>query len=377
MRLSSSGGAVLAAAIVLYACGAVLGYPELVVVAAGGFLAVGGGALFVLYRPRMQLERHVEPAEVVVGQPALGLLEVRNLSRAPSAGFVAVDRLGPDRIDVAVPGLAPQGRSFLDYPIPTKRRGRFVHGPVSVVRSDLLGLVQHDRVHGSTGTLWVHPRSHPLLSLPAGVVLEMEGPISDDAPLGTLAFSSLREYVAGDDPRHIHWRSTARTGNLVVKEHVDSSQPRTTVALDTKRETWSNEAFEEAVEVAASLAASCQRRGDPLALVLGTDGVRPEPGLRLLDRLAEVEPAEDRDGWRLPWLLERSPPGGALVVITGSLDPKAFARLTIQRRRFAPVLIVSVQDQGPLRSARRSGVFVIETTTSLDFAAGWNHLVGR
>lgn len=367
----------MAAAIVLYAAGAVLGYPELVMVAVAGLLALVAGALFVLYRPRLEVERHVEPAEVVVGQPALGLLEVGNLSRGPSAGFVAVDRLGPERLEVAVPALRPGGRTFVDYPIATKRRGRFVHGPVTVVRTDPLGLVRHDRVHGGTGTLWVHPRTHPLLSLPAGVVLEMEGPISDDAPRGTLAFSSLREYVAGDDPRHIHWRSTARTGNLVVKEHIDSSQPRTTVALDTKPEAWTHEAFEEAVEVAASLAASCERRGDPFALVLGTDGARPEPGLRLLDRLSEVEPAEEAHGWQLPWLLERVAPGGALVVITGALQPAAFARLTVQRRRFAPVLVVSVRSEGPLRSARRSGVFVVEASTSREFAAGWNHMVGR
>lgn len=377
MRITSSGWAVLAAALALYVAGFALGYPELVVLAAAGLLALAVGALFVAYRPRLRVERHVEPAQVVVGQPALGLLEVENLSPAPSAGLVATDPVGPERLEVSIPRLAPRARTFVHYPIPTRRRGRFAHGPVTVLRSDPLGLMSRAQAHGSVRTLWVHPRTHPLLPLPASVVLELEGPTTEDAPRGTLSFSSLREYVPGDDPRHIHWRSTARTGTLMVTEHVDSSQPRTTVALDTRAGVWSEHAFEQGVEVAASLTASCQRRGDPVFLVLGTDGPTPETGLGLLDRLAEVQPRDEGEGWRLPWLLERATPGGALVFVTGPLDPATFGRVTAQRRRFAPVIVVSLGIDRPLGSARRSGTTVVEASTSREFAAGWNHLVHR
>ena len=377
MRLTASGWAVLCAAVVLYAAGLALGYPELMVLAGAGLLALAVGAAFVVYRPRLRVARHVEPAQVVVGQPALGLLEVENLSVAPRAGLVATDPVGPDRLEVDVPRLAPRARTFVHYPIPTRRRGRFPHGPVTVLRADPLGLVSNAQTHGSVGTLWVYPRTHPLRPLPASVVLELEGPITEASPRGTLTFSSLREYVAGDDPRHIHWRSTARTGTLMVSEHVDSSQPRTTVALDTRSEAWSDLAFEHGVEAAASLATSFHRGGHPVSLVLGRDGARPEPGMSLLDRLAEVERTDEPEGWRLPWLLEHATPGGALVVVTGPLDPATFGRLTAQRRRFAPVILVSMGADKPLASARRSGTTVMEAATSRDFAAGWNHLVHR
>ncbi len=367
----------LATAAVLYAAGVVLGYPELVVLAVAGLMAVAVGAAFVAYRPRLRVERHVEPAQVVVGQPALGLLEVENLSVAPRAGLMATDVVGTEKLEVAVPRLAPRARTFVHYPVPTRRRGRFAHGPVSVLRADPLGLVSNAQTHGSAGTLWVHPRTHPLLPLPASVVLELEGPTTEEAPRGSLTFSSIREYVAGDDPRHIHWRSTARTGTLMVTEQVDSSQPRTTVALDTRSDAWSDSAFEQGVEAAASLATSCYRRGHPVSLVLGTDDAGSEAALGLLDRLAEVEPAEERERWRLPWLLEHATPGGALIVVTGPLDGMTFGRLTAQRRRFAPLIVVSLGPGKPLASARRSGVTIMEASTSRDFAAGWNHLVHR
>lgn len=377
MRITGTGRGVLGAAALLYAGGFALGYPELVVLASAGLLALAVALVFVAYRPRLRVERHVEPPQVVVGQPALGLLEVENLSPAPTPALVAADRLGPDRLEVAVPRLAGRARTFVHYPVPTRRRGRFAHGPVTVLRSDPFGLVARAQTHGSEGILWVHPRTHSLLPLPAGVVLDLEGPTTEDAPRGTLTFSSLRQYLPGDDPRHIHWRSTARTGTLMVAEHVDSSQPRTTVALDTRAQVWDDEDFEQAVEVAASLVTSCQRQGHPVSLVLGTDGPRPEPGLGLLDRLAEVHPRHEPEGWRLPWLLERAPRGGALVVVTTRLDPATFARLTAQRRRFAPVMVASVGVQGRLASARHSGTTVVEAATARDFAAGWNHLVHR
>ena len=129
--------------------------------------------------------------------------------------------------------------------------------------------------------------------------------------------------------------------------------------------------------MAASLAAGSERQGHPVTLVLGTDrGHRPR-GTRMLDRLAEVEPAPEADGWRLPWLLERQDHGGALVAVTGALDPAVFGRLALQRRRFAPVIVVSIAEGSSLRSGRRFGTVVIEAPTAGEFAAAWNHLVHR
>ena len=79
--------------------------------------------------------------------------------------------------------------------------------------------------------------------------------MDDTAPEGTIAFQGLRPYVVGDDLRMVHWRTTARTGTLMVKKHVDTNRPQVVVLLDDRAGSYpANRWFEEAVEVAASLA---------------------------------------------------------------------------------------------------------------------------
>ena len=223
----------------------------------------------------------------------------------------------------------------------------------------------------------MHPRVHPTKPLPVGVVLDYEGRLADSAPRGTVTFSSLRDYVPGDDPRQIHWRSTARTGKLIVREHVDTSEPTVTVVLDTRPSVVDGAAFEAAVEVAASVAVGSERHGHPVALhVLGEDreAVQRAGATGLLDRLAAAGPAPAADAVALLDLVERAAPGGALVVVTGEPGPEAVARLSTQRRRFAPVVVVSLVDGEP-GSARRPGMSVLRARTAADAVAAWNRLV--
>src|SRR5690606_20991656 len=134
------------------------------------------------------------------------------------------------------------------YELPTSRRGVISVGPMVLRRADPFGLVETTTHYGVIRTLWVHPRVHPIRALPSGVSRDLEGPTSDTAPQGGMAFHTLREYVRGDDLRHIHWRSTARLGNLMVRHMVDSSHPVNTVVLDTRAERYDPVRFEDAVE---------------------------------------------------------------------------------------------------------------------------------
>ena len=154
-----------------------------------------------------------------------------------------------------------------------------------MVRQDPFGLVRVEQVRGEVTTAFVHPPTVELDPLPASFERSLDGPTSDTAPQGNQAFHQLREYVPGDDRRMIHWRSSARTGTLMVRQHVDTSLPDLTVVLDTRAARWEgdDDAFEVAVEIAASLVVTCARRGFPVRL-LTTDGqhwdapVRPAGG---------------------------------------------------------------------------------------------------
>ncbi|WP_396230967.1 DUF58 domain-containing protein, partial [Frankia sp. EI5c] len=206
---------------------------------------------------------------MTVGDVTLGQLVAHNSSRWPAPRLVAVDRIQGRPVELAIPPLPPGDRRTVRYPVPGTRRGPLVLGPVTIERRDPLGIFRRSRLVAGELTVWVRPRVHPVRHPPAGVVLDLEGPVRASATAGTAAFSALRDYALGDDPRHIHWKQSARTGRLMVKEHVDADEPTVTVVLDARGAVFDEAGFEEAVEVAASFAlgglAGPASRGRPAA----------------------------------------------------------------------------------------------------------------
>jgi uncharacterized protein (DUF58 family) len=227
--------------------------------------------------------------------------------------------------------------------------------------------------------LWVHPRVHPCFPLPVGTVPDFEGK-ADLSKKGSTWFASLREYVPGDDPRWIHWRSTARTGQLIVRESVDTMEPTVTVVLDTRSGVLDPDAFEHAAEVAASVAQGTEDSGRPARVrVVGEDlpSVVAAGALSLLDRLAAAQRTQDQEPLRLLEEVDLAEPGGALVVITGAGEPAVVAKLAEQRRRFAPVVVVTLAGHGmPVPAPyRRPGMALLGARTGAEAILAWNHLV--
>ena len=147
-------------------------------------------------------------------------------------------------------------------------------GPALIVKTDLLGLMRREIAQTDTQTLWVHPRVAALGPLPVGFAKDLEGPTSDASPAGDVAFHALREYELGDDHRHIHWMSSARTGQLMVRHYVDNRRPNITVVVDTEIDSYRSERqFDLAIEVAASLGVSSMLHGQPVAVWLDRDVV--------------------------------------------------------------------------------------------------------
>ncbi|WP_018680143.1 DUF58 domain-containing protein [Actinokineospora enzanensis] len=374
--MTRTGAGTLSAALVLGLLGAVLGYPLLIVLAVGAAVALLCAVVAVALRPDIELTREVGPDRVRVGEAAIGRVEVRNRSRWPSPGFTAVDRVDGEPVPVRFAPMAAGGRKVAHYPVPTPRRGVLSLGPLTVERQDPLGLLRRAQRRTGDEVLWVHPRVHLMRPLPVGRVLDYEGRVMENSRAGTVTFSTLREYRPGDDPRQIHWRSTARMGTLVVREHIDTTEPRTSVLLDTRLSIVDGDGFEQAVEVAASVLDAVQAIRRPVVLhILGEDeaevaarGARTMP-----DRLAAAEQVDLGDT-ALMEAADRISPGGNLVVVTGAGDPLAVTRLADQRRRFGVVVVVAL---GQIASGpwRRSGSVVITARSAQEAAAAWNQAV--
>ncbi|MFD0823750.1 DUF58 domain-containing protein, partial [Micromonospora zhanjiangensis] len=215
------------------------------------------------------------------GEPASMSLTVRNTGRLRSANLVAQDRCGDRSVAVPLLRLRPGRDTTVDYPVPTDRRGVVPVGPLRVIGRDALGLLSLSRAHGEVAYVWVHPRIHLLNAVPTGVTRSLDGRI-DRVPHGSITFDSLREYVVGDELRRVHWRTSAKVGELMVREHLDTSLPRLVVLLDNRfgahpapTGAAPAETFESACEAAASVVAAARREDLPVTLVLVNDD---EPG---------------------------------------------------------------------------------------------------
>ncbi|MDR7277826.1 DUF58 domain-containing protein [Catenuloplanes atrovinosus] len=381
MRPTLRGLGLAGGAAVLLAAGLRFGYPELAVLGAAGLLAVLWAVLFVAWRPRLSLSRVADPDRVPRGEPSTMILTLRNAARRRSATLTAADSCGGRPVPVPPLRLRAGRDTTVTYPVPTHRRGRIPVGPLRVTREDPLGLVRLAQAHGEPVTVWVHPRILPLSAVPAGVTRSLDGR-SDRVPQGSITFDTLREYVIGDDLRRVHWRSTAKMGELMVREQLDTSLPRLVVLLDDRAGSHTpladgqSASFEAACEAAASIVAAAAREDLPVTmhLVSGAE----EPGRPHLDTLtaAELHRADAGTFQTATTRLRQQRFGDTLIFVTGPGGRDDLGQLGTVRQAY-PVLVavlLGVAGEGP--SGQGAGMLVINAEDGDAFAAEWNGASG-
>ncbi|MFA9277586.1 MAG: DUF58 domain-containing protein, partial [Rhodoluna sp.] len=114
-----------------------------------------------------------------------------------------------------------------------------------------------------------------------GFVRDLEGNPTRDLTDSDLSFHALREYVPGDDRRNIHWKSTAKTGQFMVRQFEQTRRSHLMIALDTEPEVFAtDEEFELAVSAAASLGVRAIRDTRDLSVLVSADA-RPSATGRL------------------------------------------------------------------------------------------------
>jgi uncharacterized protein (DUF58 family) len=324
---------------------------------------------------RLAITREIQPPRVPKGAPAIAFLTFGNRGRRTVPVSVATQPFGAHRVRTVIPKLRAGERGTRAYRLPTTRRGVFDVQPVEVTRRDSFELFRLSRKHGQTERIWVYPRVLGFRALPAGQTRHLEGPSSDTSPQGNITFHRLREYVAGDDLRLVHWRSSARAGRLLVKHNVDTSQPYTVVIFDQRPSLYTEESFEQAVDVVASVLVASAAHKAPVELRLTDGTVIGGPRVRevtpLVDHMTGVQ--ADPDGALQPHLLtlRRTRGGTSLVVVTGELDAADLPFVAALRRRFDRLVVVSVD---PERRAPIDfpGVRVIAGKDADAVCAAWN-----
>ncbi|GAA3117754.1 DUF58 domain-containing protein [Streptomyces echinatus] len=380
--LTRSGLVVALAAAILLSTGALLDYPELTLLGFACLIAILAAALWMLAKPDLLVHRQIRPGRVTEGEEAVGVITVTNEMSRRCPPITAAEWVAGRSVGVPLPSLAPRAGHSMTYALPTSRRGVYKVGPLTIGHTDPLRLMAVTKQYATESTLYVHPQTDLVHPVPTGQSRDQDGPTSSLAPQGGIAFHSLRDYVSGDDWRLIHWKSSARTGQLMVRHNVVPNEPRLMILLDTSESPYTEKSFEDAVSAAASLCVAAVRAGFPLELRTTGGGMtaadQTGEGLTpTLDLLAGVE--RDRQDPGLAALPSMVPEQGAvsLGVVTGQPEPAMLTALPQVRSRFMMISLVQFADTYAAPPSALHGVVSMNVRSREEFAATWNDLVRR
>ncbi|MGG2465515.1 DUF58 domain-containing protein [Streptomyces sp. RGM 3693] len=361
--LTTRGRSFLAAGVAAAACAYLLGQADLLRV---GLLlaALPLVCVLVLHRTRYRVagSRTLTPARVPAAAEARVGLRVENVARLSTGVLMLQDRvpyvLGP-RPRFVLDRIEPGGHREVSYRVRSDLRGRYPLGPLQLRLSDPFGMCELTRSFSTFDTLTVVPRVEPL----PPVRLAGEAAGYGDGRHRSLALAGEddiipRGYRHGDDLRRVHWRSTARHGELMVRREEQPQKARCTILLDTRavahHGSGPDSAFEWAVAGAASVALHLLERGFSVRLLTDTGSAVPGPegggfagggdsadaGGLLLDTLAVVEHSAEQ-GLSAAYDVLRGGTEGLLIAFFGELDEEQAALAgRISRRSTTAVAFV-------------------------------------
>jgi uncharacterized protein (DUF58 family) len=263
----------------------------------------------------LEVRRRV-PAGATAGEPARIAYEVANRKRRLPSFAVEVGEAGlPGRAWIAALGAGEEHAARAEHT--WERRGVYPLETTVLATGFPFGLYRKERDLDLPGEVAVWPRTdRPVREpRPAGRRSLATDRALAGAAGGRGEFRALRPYRPGDDPRDVHWPSTARAGEPVVREFERERSRALWLCLELRAP--EGDAAEAAVEVVAALAAGALRRGESFGLATGDTRVPPGTGPgqleRVLDALARARFRPDA-----PAVAPPAPPAECVLVTAGS-----------------------------------------------------------
>ncbi len=377
VTVTRQGIAVVLAGVIAVVVGRVFGILELFVIGTACVACVVVGVAAVWLRhPRIEAMRWIHPSLLVAGDTGRVDIAIRHVGTMRSAPFVleeAVRRSNADdhiaRLPVA--SLPVHTSSTSGYQVPTSTRGVISLGPLRAVTSDVLGIARSTSTIADTDEIVVAPRAE-LLDMPElGRGSLGEALLESSRRLGPGDFHGLREYAVGDEPRSIHWRASARTDALMVKEHTVEGLHQCTVVFDPSPTAHgSSPNFERGVTAAASIVHSSMHSGLNTRFVTagGIDLRGPEVVANTLRVLARITPSQPTA--LAPFDADMVDGLVLLVVVTGSRDAAVWhAAQAVSSPTITRVLVTTDDATGAHLS--------VPASSDVEFVAAWQTLVGR
>ena len=367
------GWTTLVAAAGSFTIGRLFGLVELYVFGAA-LLGVLAAAVITVNRqlPTLQVRRVARPQLVSVGEPARVDIQIANLDHRRTPRLKLWEPVGErGGAPMQLAPLLGGDAATAAYRVPSSQRGVLRTGPLRAEHTDPLGLCRRVTILAGSGEVLVVPERVPL-AFPG---LTSNGRLGEHLRMKSWGqtgneFHSQREYIPGDDLRRINWKSSARVGDLIVRETAVEGVRRCVVVLDTLADDYDDDGFERAVVAAASIVAGAAPSGIRTRLVApGIDLRGPDVAHESLRWLATVDTGASVVD-HLATGRTSSDGLGLLAVVTTSPTSKAAQAARAGAGPDETLVIVSTM------TAPNSGSrFMVDGTSLASLQQGWNQLV--
>jgi uncharacterized protein (DUF58 family) len=334
--------------------------------------------------PQVSVIRRLAPSLVHEGDRAAVDAVITNRGRRVLTNVAFVDEVGALGRAVFEAGtIRPGETGDAEYQILCRPRGVYPVGPVTATVTDPLRLAKATSQIPAIDRLIVYPEVEDLVGFPMtrGRDPAMQASRPEFSQRGGEDFYTLREYVFGDDLRRVHWPSSAKKDELMIRQLETPWQSRALVILDIRRNAYeSEECFEKSVRGAASIIRHLAREGFDADLWAGGVGATSiSQYSAVMEQLAVVEREGQVDIRAVASRLKAVGRGGALVLVTGIPDSDLLEVQRLMSREYRTTVVMSASETSSSGEVafQRAGAVTINVTPSQSWAEAWAKVVGR
>jgi uncharacterized protein (DUF58 family) len=335
-------------------------------------------------RPSVGVVRRLSPSLVHEGDRAAVDAVITNHGRRTLTNVSFVDEVGTLGRAVFEAGAIGAGASGdAEYQILCRPRGVYPVGPVTATVTDPLRLAKASTVVPTLDRLIVYPEVEDLVGFPMtrGRDPAMHASRPEFSQRGGEDFYTLRDYVFGDDLRRVHWPSSAKRDDLMIRQLETPWQSRALVMLDLRWKAYESEAcFEKAVRGAASIVRHLAREGfDADLWAGGPASTSIKQYGAVMEKLALVEREGRLDIRAVAARLKSVGRGGALVLVTGIPDSDLLEVHRLMSREYRTTVVMSASETSASGEIafQRAGAVTVNVNPAESWAAAWAKATDR
>jgi hypothetical protein len=347
--------------------GVILDWPEFAFLGAVSAIILAVAVPFLLGGNEYEIGFELPDDHLVAGDQTKAPISVTNTSNHLQLPGVLEVRIGEGMEEFSIPILRAGDTKLIDFEIPPQRRGVLKLGPITTVRTDPVAALRRENKLLDQREIFVHPQTRQLPRTREGILRDLEGDPTTSIVDSDLSFHSVREYVVGDNPKHIHWKLTAKigqAGKFMIRQFEESRRSKMIVILaaNTSEYRANTDEYEIAVSAAGSLGLSAIRDQRKIS-VLASDEVpafargrmfaikefKVQTTRRLLDDLCLVNVSDQAMGLKDVCRLAASKHADvslAIIVVGSTITPRAMQEIKMFLPKSIGILFV-VADSTP------------------------------